>query len=172
MTAAHDEDRGVQPPRETIATFRTYRDAERAVDWLSDRGFAVDRVSIVGTGIAIVEQVTGRLTTARAALSGAAQGAFVALLFTLLLGIFFTVAEGFWALLLTALGAGVLFGAVFAAALHASRGGRRDFASTSGLSADRFELQAEVEVAAEARLVLDEMPPSDRDHAAGALRPA
>lgn len=171
MTVDHDEARGAQS-RETIADFRTYQEAERAVDWLSDRGFAVDRVSIVGTGIAIIEKVTGRLTTARAALNGAAQGALIALLFSLLLGIFFTVAEGFWALLLTALVIGVVFGALFAAAIHASRGGGRDFASTSGISADRFEVQADADVAAEARLLLSEMPPPQRDREAGALRAA
>ncbi|HWC25049.1 MAG TPA: general stress protein, partial [Solirubrobacteraceae bacterium] len=96
MTVEHDEARAARPARETIATFASYQEAERAVDWLSDRGFAVERVSIVGTGISLVEQVTGRVTTARAALNGAAQGAFVALLFMLLVVIFFTVAEGFW----------------------------------------------------------------------------
>ncbi|HWC25923.1 MAG TPA: hypothetical protein VG474_05005, partial [Solirubrobacteraceae bacterium] len=113
--------------------------------------------------ISLVEQVTGRVTTARAALNGAAQGAFVALLFMLLVVIFFTVAEGFWVLLVTALAVGVVFGALFAAAMHASRGGRRDFASTSGLSADRFEVQADVEVAAEARRMLADLPPADAD---------
>lgn len=172
MTVERNEARVAPTARETIATSRGYHEAERAVDWLSDRGFPVDRVSIVGTGISIVEQVTERVTTGRAALNGAAQGAFVALLLTLLLAIFFTVAEGLWVLLLTALAVGVVFGALFAAATHASRGGRRDFASTSGLSADRFELQVDADVATEARRVLADLPPGESDRATGSLRAA
>jgi hypothetical protein len=54
-------------PRRTIATASNYQEAERAVDWLSDEGFPVERASIVGTGLRFVEQVSGRLTTSRAA---------------------------------------------------------------------------------------------------------
>ena len=61
--------------RRTIASFDDYADAQRAVDRLSDEGFPVERVSIVGTGLRYVEDVTGRLTTGRAALMGATQGA-------------------------------------------------------------------------------------------------
>ena len=50
------------PPgaRRTIASFSSYAEAERAVDFLSDQGFAVERVAIVGTGLRYVEQVAGR----------------------------------------------------------------------------------------------------------------
>ena len=44
------------------------------VDRLSDDGFPVEHVRIVGTGLHSVEQVTGRLTKGRAALGGAAAG--------------------------------------------------------------------------------------------------
>ncbi len=172
MSAGHAYPRSSQTAREAIATFATYEQAERAVDWLSDHGFTVDRVSIVGTGISIVERVTGRVTTVRAALNGAAQGAFVALLFTSLVAVIFTVAEGFWVLALTTLAFGVVFGAAFAAVLHASQGGRRDFASTSRFSADRFEVYTDMDVAAEARRVLESMPPSDLDESFSALRAA
>jgi hypothetical protein len=73
-------------PKTTVATYGSYAEAERAVDFLSDREFPVERVAIVGTGLKTVEQVAGRLTTARAALAGAAQGAMIGLLFGLLLG--------------------------------------------------------------------------------------
>ena len=36
------------PSRRSIASFRNYADAERAVDGLADRGFPVERVAIVG----------------------------------------------------------------------------------------------------------------------------
>ena len=41
--------------RRTIASYSTYAEAERAVDWLADHGFAVERSVIVGTGLRSVE---------------------------------------------------------------------------------------------------------------------
>jgi len=41
--------------RRTIASYSTYAEAERAVDWLADDGFAVERSAIVGTGLRSVE---------------------------------------------------------------------------------------------------------------------
>ena len=49
--------------RRTIATVSSYEAAERAVDHLSDQGFPVEHVTIVGTGLRFVEQVSGRLTS-------------------------------------------------------------------------------------------------------------
>ena len=65
--------------RRTIATYSSYEEAERAVDSLSDQKFPVERVAIVGTGLRSVEQVVGRATTGRAALTGAGQGALIGL---------------------------------------------------------------------------------------------
>lgn len=39
-------------PRRTIAAYPSYAGAERAVDWLSDQGFAVEHLAIVGKGCA------------------------------------------------------------------------------------------------------------------------
>jgi hypothetical protein len=38
-----------------VATFGSYREAGRAVDRLSDRGFPVQRVAIVGRDLQLVE---------------------------------------------------------------------------------------------------------------------
>jgi hypothetical protein len=46
-------------PRRAIASYATDVEAERAVDRLSDQGFAVQRSAIVGRGLRSVEQVTG-----------------------------------------------------------------------------------------------------------------
>jgi hypothetical protein len=153
--------------RHVVATYGSYREAERAVDYLSDEGFPVERVAIVGTGLRTVEQVAGRVTAARAALTGATQGALLGVLFALLFGIFFTVAAGgFLGILLYALVVGVLFGAVFGAMGHAAQGGRRDFASVSGMQAERYELQVDAEVADRAREMVGAMPTAE----AGATR--
>ena len=140
----------------TVATYDNYRDAERAVDYLSDKDFPVERVAIVGTGLKTVEQVAGRLTTGRATLLGALQGAMIGLLFGLLFGVFF---EGpdFLGVVLYGLAAGVVFGAMFGALGHAAQGGRRDFASVGGMTAERYEVQVEHEAAAKAKQLLAEL---------------
>src|SRR3954463_7403168 len=77
-------------PHRTVAAFNTYPEAQRAVDRLSDAGFPVERVAIVGQGLRYVEQVTGRLTTGRAALLGALPGALIGGILGLLAALIFT----------------------------------------------------------------------------------
>jgi uncharacterized membrane protein len=144
--------------RRTIASYSTYAEAERAVDWLSDHGFAVERSAIVGTGLRSVEQVTGRMTQGRAAQVGAGQGALIGALFALLFGIFFT-GPDFVELLLYSLTLGALFGALYGALFqYAASGGKRDFVSASNIEADRYDVQVDEEAADEATRVLGGMP--------------
>lgn len=145
--------------RTTVATYDSYAEAERAVDFLSDRDFPVERVAIVGTGLRSVEQVAGRLTTGSAALQGAGQGAMIGLLFGLLFGLFFE-GPAFFGVVLYGLVAGAVFGAIFGAVSHAALGGRRDFASVGGITAARYDLQVEGDVADRARGLLGEIPPA------------
>jgi Heat induced stress protein YflT domain len=144
-------------PRRAVASYSSYQEAERAVDWLSDQGFAVERVSIVGTGLRYVEQVAGRMTTGRAALMGAGQGVFIGLLFALLFGLFFT-GPGFLGLLFYGLVAGAILGAIFGALAHTAMGGRRDFASVARTEADRYEVLVDHDLAGEAERLLSTMP--------------
>jgi hypothetical protein len=149
---------GDSRPRRTLASYPTYAEAERAVDWLSDQGFAVEHVAIVGKGLSSVEQVESRMTAGRAALIGAGQGALIGTLFAILFGIFFT-GPDFGGLLLYSVIVGALFGALFGAlAQEVGSGGRRDFVSDTGFVADRYEVQADVGVADDAERVLAAMP--------------
>ena len=143
--------------RTTVATYGTYREAERAVDFLSDQSFPVERAAIVGTGLKTVEQIAGRLTTGRAAVLGAAQGATVGLLFGLLFGLFFE-GPAFFGVVAYGLIAGILFGAAFGAVGQAMQRGRRDFASVTGMQAEQYELQVDHEVSAKAKQILAELP--------------
>ena len=146
-------------PRHTIASYSEYQEAEKAVDWLSDQGFAVERSAIVGSGLRSVEQVIGRMTSGRAALLGAGQGALMGSLFAFLFGIFFN-GPGFAGLLLYALVVGATIGALFGASVQYARsGGRRDFASAMDIEADRYDVQVDGAVADEAKQLLDAMPP-------------
>jgi hypothetical protein len=143
--------------RRTIASYSDYRDAERAVDWLSDQGFAVERGAIIGTGLRSVEQVTGRMTVGRAALVGAGVGALIALLF----GLFFS-GPDFGELLLYSLVVGASFGAMAGAIVQAIAGQGRNFASTMTVATDRYEVQVDEDVAAEATRILGAMPARDQ----------
>jgi uncharacterized membrane protein len=148
--------------RRVVASYDSYSDAERAVDFLSDEGFPVERLAIVGTGVRLVEQVSGRVTSGRAALLGAGQGAMIGLLFALLIGLFFTVAGAFIGVLLYGLAVGAIFGALFGFLTHYAQGGRRDFASVSGMQAERYEVQVEEEVADRASETLARLPARTR----------
>ena len=79
-------DRALEYPM-SLGVFETYPEAQRAVDYLSDNGFPVQNLLIVGTDLKQLERVTGRLTRGRVALGGALSGAwlgaFVGLVFSL-----------------------------------------------------------------------------------------
>jgi hypothetical protein len=133
--------------QQLVATYATYDEAQRAVDRLSDAGFPVQYVDIVGRDLSLVENVTGRLTTGRAAAAGAASGAWFGLFIGLLVGLFTTGPE--WlGLVLGGLLIGAVWGAAFGFLAHYSTRGQRDFASTRGLTASRYELMvADAQVA-------------------------
>lgn len=143
-------------PKTPVARYDSYAEAERAVDFLSDRGFPVEHVAIVGTGLKTVEQVSGRLTTGRAALIGAGQGALLGLLFGLLFGLFFS-GPAFLGVVFYGLVAGTIFGALFGALGQAAQGGRRDFASIRSVQAENYELQVAHEQSARAKQELLEL---------------
>lgn len=51
--------------RPVVGSYPTYEGAQRAVDFLSDSHFPVERTAIVGSDLRMVETVLGRLTAAR-----------------------------------------------------------------------------------------------------------
>ncbi|GAA4684456.1 general stress protein [Phytohabitans rumicis] len=139
-------------PTVTIATYPDYMSAQRAVDYLSDNEFPVERAAIVGTDLRLVENVLGRMTTGKAALAGLATGAWFGLFIGLLFGIF---SESNWfGVILTGVLVGALWGAVFGAIAHAMTGGRRDFTSTSSLQASQYAVAVDAEHAEQARQLL------------------
>jgi hypothetical protein len=142
---------GGQP--QTLATFSRYEDAQSAVDLLSDEGFPVESVSIVGHDIRTVENVTGRLTKGGAAARGAGGGAWFGLFLGLLFGLFAT-NVAFIGILLIAVGGGALWGALWGFVGHAALRGRRDFASTKTMEAGSYEVLVRGELAVQAHQVL------------------
>jgi hypothetical protein len=137
-----------------LTSYPRYSDAQAAVDRLSDAHFPVEEVSIVGRDLKLVEDVTGRLSYGRAALSGAAGGAWVGVLFGLFIGLFAADGRSALALLLWGLLFGALGGALLSVAAYALTGGRRDFVSVSQLVAERYDVTVDARTADDARQIL------------------
>lgn len=144
------------PPRgEAIARYDTYLEAQRAVDFLSDQHFPVQLVTIVGSGLRMVERVTGRLSYPRVAVAGAASGAWFGLFVGVLLSLFGGGAElGVFAAVVIGAGFGMMFGVIS----YAFTGGRRDFTSTSQIVASEYEVLCMPEHAQQARELLYRLP--------------
>ena len=152
-----------------VASYPTYAEAERAVDYLSDERFPVQRTAIVGRGLSSVERITGRLTIWRAAAQSAAYGAVLGALFGWLFGLFDWVNPLISGLLLALYGA--IFGAIVGGLLglvgHALTGGRRDFNSVAGMRAESYDVLVDAEVAPQAIQLLDAPNAPGRGRAAG-----
>jgi uncharacterized membrane protein len=148
------------PPRRVIASYTRYEEAQRVVDYLSDEKFPVERVAIIGEGLQLVEQVTGRLTWGKAAINGVLGGAVTGLFLGWLLGLFNIIDPlvsafvlAFWGL---AFGAAI--GAIIGVFGYAMTGGRRDFTSVGTMQAQQYNIMVDVEVADEAQRLLAQMP--------------
>lgn len=143
--------------RRSLGSYPQYQQAQAAVDHLSDKGFPVETLCIVGADLRLVETVTGRLTRTQAALGGAASTAWLGLLFGLLIGLF---AASGTALLVVVVGSmlfGAVFGAVLGFAAHAATEGARDFSSATGLAATRYEVLVEQDRTADAERLMAQL---------------
>ena len=144
-----------EPKGEQIASYTSYAEAQRSVDYLSDKEFDVKAVMIVGTDLKLVERITGRLNYPRAALSGAASGAW----FGLFVGLVLALLAGGDLLntVLFALLIGAGFGMLFGVTVYAMSRGRRDFTSASQVVASTFSVLCLEETAGEARRLLSSL---------------
>lgn len=149
-------------PRRIIASYPTYREAQRAVDYLSDQHFAVERVAIVADGLRLVEQVTGRLDYGRAALGGALSGAVAGAFFGFIFGLLNWITPLVSAISLALYGVlfGALVGALMGVLFYALSGGQRDFTSVSGVEAERYQVMVDLDVADQAERVLVGLRPA------------
>lgn len=147
--------------RRPIAVFTNYAAAEAAVDRLSDTGFPVEKVAIIGHDLELVEQVTGRLNYGGAALKGAVSGAVPGVLIGWIFGLFNLISPLVASIVLAFYGlvVGAVVGAVLGVIMHASQGGRRDFDAVTMMVPNRFEIVVDEDVADEAaRLLADTAP--------------
>nr|WP_082510385.1 general stress protein [Leifsonia sp. Leaf325] len=143
----------VLPRGEIVATYDTYAEAQNAVAVLARADFPVKSLSIVGNDLKTVENVTGRMTYARAALAGAASGAWLGVFFGLLMFIF--VATGVnLALVVAAVLIGAGFGMLFGIVTYSVNRRRRDFTSTMQVIASNYQVIVDGELVNRARNVL------------------
>lgn len=173
MSRPHDQAGDAREQRVVLGSYRDYADAERVVDRLSDAGFPVEHTAIVGRGLNSVEQVTGRLTTLRAAGQSALSGAVLGALFGWLFGLFNWINPVISGLLLAFYGLlfGAALGAVLGAIGHSMTGGRRDFSSIAAMRADSYEVLVSAHLADQAVQALGGAPAPRADSPAPAPRP-
>ncbi|HET7172898.1 MAG TPA: general stress protein [Nocardioidaceae bacterium] len=142
---------------QSLGTYTDYAEAQRVVDFLSDQHFPVENCMIVGTELKQLERITGRLNYGRAALGGAASGAWFGLFIGLLFGIF--ARSGGWLLVvISAVLLGIGFGCVWGLIGYAMTGGRRDFTSVTQVNPSTYEVLVEHKLLAQAQELLARMP--------------
>lgn len=151
--SAHEQYSDI-PRGQVVGSYDTYAEAQRAVDYLSDKEFPVQHVSIVGSDLRMVENVLGRLTRGRAAMAGAGTGAWFGLFVGVLISLFAKENTNVIGLVLSAVAYGAIFGAIFGFVGHALSGGKRDFTSRSKIVASSYEIRCTWAEADRAREVL------------------
>lgn len=147
--------------RRTVASYRDYQDAERAVGRLAREDFPADQTMIVGCGLRFVERVTGRATALSVALRAAVAGAVVGAFTGWLLGIFNLVDPLVAAAWLAVNGAllGMVLGAVIGLISYVVTRGRRDFTAVAAIRAERYDVLTDAEIADRAVRLLQPAPP-------------
>ncbi|MBB2891149.1 general stress protein [Flexivirga oryzae] len=140
----------------SLGVYTDYRDAQRAVDYLSDKEFPVENCMIVGTELKQIERVVGRLTWGRVLAGGALSGAWFGAFIGLILSMFDSV--NVLSVVLSTVVFGAVFGAVWAAIGYSLTGGQRDFQSVTQVVATKYEVLVEHKFAMQARELLDNMP--------------
>jgi hypothetical protein len=163
------DDARTVPAGDTVGSYTSYLDAQKAVDYLADQQFPVQMVSIVGNELKMVERVTGRLSYPRVALSGALSGMWFGLFVGVMLS-FFAPSPGYFSILASVL-MGAAFFMLFGIVTYAMQRGKRDFTSTSQVVATNYDVVVSVEAAHEARRLLQQLPMTRSDAAAAPYAP-
>lgn len=141
------------PQGETVARYGTYLEAQHAVDRLADESFPVQKVTIVGTDLQMVERVLRRLSYPSVAAGGFASGAW----FGLFVGLLFSLTSSGAGLLFPAILFGGGFGLLFSVITYSFTRGRRDFTSSSQIVATSYAVLCLPDVADQARQLLREV---------------
>jgi hypothetical protein len=142
---------------QSLGVFDKYADAQKAVDHLSDHGFAVENVLIVGTELRQVERVTGRLTWGRVLGTAAGSGLWFGLFVGIVLSAF-SEGSSFVATVAGCALIGIAFSVSFAAIGYAATRGQRDFSSVQKVVATKYEVLVEHKLLGQAQELLAQLP--------------
>ena len=146
------------PKGDVLGTYDTYLEAQGVVDRLAQADFEVAKLAIVGNDLKTVERVTGKLTNGRAALAGAASGAWLGLFFGLVLTIFTPPTPQTFGFVIAAVLIGAGFGVIFGVVTYTVNRRRRDFTSTHQVLASNYQIIIDPELTAKAQQTLQQHP--------------
>ena len=136
--AARDVLAGTVP----VATFSSLGEVQDALARLADEEFPIQRATIVGTDLRLIERVSGRMSTPRAAGYGAVAGAWLGALIAAFAAIFTSVTVGsVLSMLFGGIVLGTGFGAVFGAVAYRFAGPRAGITGNVTLVAARYEVR-------------------------------
>jgi hypothetical protein len=139
----------------SLGVYEKYEQAQHAVDFLSDNEFPVQNCLIVGTDLKQVERVTGRLTNGKVAAGGLLSGLWMGLFVGLVVSLFGK--GGTFAIIVSTMLFGAVFGLVWAMAGYLATRGQRDFTSVTRVVATRYEVLVEHKYAEQGRQILATM---------------
>lgn len=142
---------------QSVGLYKTYAEAQKAVDYLADEKFAVQNLAIVGTDLKSVERVLGRKSWGTVIGQGVQSGVSTGLLVGLVMLIFGGV-KNILLLLVVALAIGIALGLIFNAIAYTMSRGKRDFTSVTQTVATKYEVLCEHKVAAQAKEMLLQLP--------------
>jgi hypothetical protein len=141
---------------QSLAVYDTYAEAQRTVDFLSDKEFPVENCMIVGTELRQLERITGRLTWGKIAVGGLLSGIWLGVFVGLIFWIFSADPSGLQ--ILTTAIFGAIFGLVWALVGYSATRGQRDFSSVTQVVATKYEVLVEHKHAGRARELLAGLP--------------
>ena len=145
------------PKGDVLGTYDTYKEAQDVVDHLSKLDFELKHLSIVGSDLKSVERVTGKLNWGKAALGGAASGAWLGLFFGLVIFLFSITVN--LAIVFGAMLIGAAFGALFGVAGYAITRRNRDFTSIQQIVVSSYQVIIDPEFTARANEALSKPIP-------------
>jgi hypothetical protein len=148
---------GPHVPVRVIAVVPDYQDAEAIVERLVEEDFPLEKLTIVGRDLKLVEHVMGRTTWVGTALAGALAGAAIGWLFGLVFGLI--LAPDSLSLVTTIvywIVVSAVFGALMGLATHSFNG--RKFSSATSMTAVSYAVMVELSAAEDALRLLEGTP--------------